>query len=561
MIVNRITSHYKTNKQKYNHIIEHFEEVKNIKNKISEDIFNYIILNENIHINLNYFLLKEYREDFKQEELSKWELQKITKSIVDFYSNYISKITKNKQFKIQKSITKNYYKKNTKSHKKGELKEYTLNFQHTINSNILNYLKYIPINNIIDNSFSFENIITYHKNTIKKEWNKNKNKEKKHNTIKKIIKKIRTFQLYNKHYKSYNNKKKQIIINTLKSLHKRTLKHFKSIEFETGAYIKAVVFNKNNPKTRNLHSYVFKDETNSKYKYWYKFKTEKNTYYLPLSYNQKYHNDFNNFLLEKETYVSLSPTGKININLYKEENRNFKGFNGKKIACDLNVRDNFLTFFDGNIVNEFDYDRTYIHQFLEELKVFDNLSKEDKKLEKNKYKLEKIIRRNEWYFKKLISNILNTFKENGVSEITLEDLDLTKSSASYIKSKEFNIKYSRLIRMLRLSKIKDWFKEQAFKKGIVVHLTNPAYSSQECSACHHIQKENRKGDTFECKKCNHKEHSDYNSCKTLYSRTFGNVSHKLHNSVYIDKFVFLISKKIQHKKIKLLIEEHYSVTD
>ena len=71
----------------------------------------------------------------------------------------------------------------------------------------------------------------------------------------------------------------------------------------------------------------------------------------------------------------------------------------------------------------------------------------------------------------------------------LEDLELFNSS--YSKNIEFGVKYSRLVRLLRLDSVKDWMKQQSEKKGIRVHLTPSYYSSQQCPKCGLIDKENR----------------------------------------------------------------------
>jgi putative transposase len=47
-------------------------------------------------------------------------------------------------------------------------------------------------------------------------------------------------------------------------------------------------------------------------------------------------------------------------------------------------------------------------------------------------------------------------------------------------------------------------------------LVNPAYTSQECSACHHLARENRKTrDKFECVACGHAEDADVNAAKNI----------------------------------------------
>jgi putative transposase len=105
--------------------------------------------------------------------------------------------------------------------------------------------------------------------------------------------------------------------------------------------------------------------------------------------------------------------------------------------------------------------------------------------------------------------------------------------------------------------MKEWFTEQGKKYGIRITLTNPAYSSQECSSCHYIDKKNRNKDKFICLNCGHYEHSDYNSTKTLYNRVMGNVSLQLHNNEIINNITFFSPKKMNYKTIKNIIHKYY----
>lgn len=58
--------------------------------------------------------------------------------------------------------------------------------------------------------------------------------------------------------------------------------------------------------------------------------------------------------------------------------------------------------------------------------------------------------------------------------------------------------------------------------GSTVEKVPAAYSSQECSACHHVAAENRSEILFRCVSCGHQEHADTNAAKvTLYRGTHG----------------------------------------
>jgi transposase len=642
--IKRISHNKLTNKNKNDFLKDHFEEIKRIKNEISEDIFKYIKkeINNSLNIDLYQFKLSEYRNKKTEfdNHLTSFEFQKITGNIIDHYNNYLKKLIQNKHFGtynfipvyykksklINNSVNKSVNKKNNKLinksqylYQKGDFKEYKIIENKTILSNLVNYLKFVNINNIINYSFNFNQNIDNNKIKIKQLFNNrnlnnnlnnvnnvkdeidnnisnneinnaidnnisknnndnkskihdNENKESHINTdkknkennikirkeIRKEILKIRKYEELNKKLKEIYNKPQLFkqMIQLLKYNQINISKNIRQISYNSGSYIKVPLFNKNS-NNPTKHSYVFKDETNSLLNYWYKFKTPIETKYIPLSYNNKYHKNFKNFDLDKETYISFK-NNKLNINLNYIDNEEIIYLdNGKTIAIDLNVRDNFLTYFDGLITKEIDYDRKYINNMIKELESYDKLSKGDKELYKDR--LDKIVRQNEWYFKLLISNTLKVFQNENVSRIILEDLDLSKTSASYVKNEEFKIKYSRLIRLLRLSNMKEWFKEQSKKYGIQIILTNPAYSSQECNKCHFIHKLNRNKDKFECLSCGHKEHSDYNSPKVLYNRVMGNVSLKLHNIEIINNITWFSPKKLNHKSIKYILEQCYEI--
>jgi putative transposase len=61
----------------------------------------------------------------------------------------------------------------------------------------------------------------------------------------------------------------------------------------------------------------------------------------------------------------------------------------------------------------------------------------------------------------------------------------------------------------------DWL---AAKSGKPVIPVSPAYTSQECSACHHVSKLNRDGEKFVCEECGHIDHADTQASRTINKR-------------------------------------------
>ena len=56
--------------------------------------------------------------------------------------------------------------------------------------------------------------------------------------------------------------------------------------------------------------------------------------------------------------------------------------------------------------------------------------------------------------------------------------------------------------------LKQFIIYKAKELGIIVNLINPAYTSQECPKCHHIESSNRNGIYFRCRACGYTTHAD-----------------------------------------------------
>ena len=97
--------------------------------------------------------------------------------------------------------------------------------------------------------------------------------------------------------------------------------------------------------------------------------------------------------------------------------------------------------------------------------------------------------------------------------------NLRNFEGTFIRDKETGIKYSRIVRLLHLSNIKNWIKEQAEKLGIRVHLTPSHYTSQQCPECGHIDRDNRKTqESFVCTCCGHTDNADHNASINIKNR-------------------------------------------
>ena len=498
---NRISSSSIINENKKNRLVNHFSFVKNFKNTISKHIFdnrNYLLSSESKNI------LISHSKNFNCEELYSWEVQKIFQQSVDFYSNWMDKIISNNKFFIQKEFKIIRYKRKVVNNKgetiafKGDFKSYSFINKSTSLTNLMNWLIFVEENNL--------------DSVLKSLVSKDSQPLDSAKLSKALEFNNKLNELRNKPYwhriKTLIINKKNRMLNSMKE----------PIVYTTGSYMKI-------PKiAQTKHSHIFVDDTNT-YQYWYNFRIGKEHIHVPLSFNKNYHENINRFNLESIHTVRLNKKKGIDIGLtYEDDKEYFKPIDKdttilKEQVCgiDLNIASNFCTIAFNDEVKAVDYNRTYIEKVVNYLKTFE--SKGFKQLtQQEQLKFEKLLGGVEFYFKSLISSILKDLIKKGITDIVMEDLDLSQCKASFIKDETLNIKYSKLIRLLRLSSIKEWFKEQANNKGIRVHLTTPSYTSKTCSNCQCVEHTVRKGRVFECSMCGHKDDADENASKNIRNR-------------------------------------------
>ena len=75
---------------------------------------------------------------------------------------------------------------------------------------------------------------------------------------------------------------------------------------------------------------------------------------------------------------------------------------------------------------------------------------------------------------------------------------------------------------------------KAYLLGIPVVVVNPKYTSQQCSVCGFVSKENRKSQAeFVCQVCGHRENADINAAKNIASRADVNQPIALRSSIQV----------------------------
>lgn len=396
-----------------------------------------------------------------------------------------------------------YYKKKTKKHKVGDVKDRVLYKKKSSLSRLLRYLMYVKDFDAIYND-----------------------------EIKSIL-------------NGYTDNKKNKIIDYIKFKQQYIIDKIKVIEFKTGTHIKDGHISK-------IKDTIFIDKTNKKYNYWYAYKTKGKIIFLPLEINKKYHDNFNDINTNACHYVQVT-NHKVSILTTKDGLEPVFNNKYETIGVDINVVNNFMSCSNGYIVN---YDKKYLLKMFKLVKKIDNIGYSA--LSKNKVKqLNRIVKQNEWYFQKTISEFLDYCENNNIYDIVVENLNL--ACKTFIRDKETDIKYSRIVKLLRLSNIKNWLLAQAEKRGIRVHITPSNYTSQMCSECGYIDRDNRKTqENFECVNCGHIDNADHNASINIKNRFSLDVlkNSRLHK---LDKYGRMTPNLSNKYVIKNLLENIYVI--
>lgn len=115
------------------------------------------------------------------------------------------------------------------------------------------------------------------------------------------------------------------------------------------------------------------------------------------------------------------------------------------------------------------------------------------------------------YFKNEICRILNKLAKKNVGVFAVEHLDFRAAGMS----KQMN----RLIGRTYRSVVKAKLKRLEEQYGIQIIAVNPAYTSQECSRCHYVSKDNRKTQKdFVCQHCHFSCNADVNAGRVINQR-------------------------------------------
>ena len=471
---------------KYNELYAFAVLIRNNKNTVSEyvndHLFHYLEYNK-------FSFSKEMRLLYKDVMPSSFDAQLYTQ-IFTCYQNKFEAIQR--KLKFEASVFKGFefYKRDTKNHKKGDFKKVLVDRKQTPLSNCLTYLA----------RYGNENTIDYINSNI------SSCDEKKREFYNNILRCCNKFG-FNRLYGLALSKRKRII----KHYSEYPIE-FKSLTF-SGRSRKKCIIDYNKKFGSKINSFITLSGFGRK------------SFHIPVSFNKDYHGNMKDYRKSDNSYeytLTFDEKQKqVKVHLCKDGERYIPQAGNNIVGIDVNCKHNLFS-----LSNEttYDYNRKLVNDFCNLSLEIDKLKKQNKEYEIGKRKRQKLDTLKSKMIKseqQLIANMCKTLQSQSVGHIVMENLD-NGFGKCYVKDKDNNdINYNRKVKFLGLSSLKQEVEHIARKYDIAVSTVQASYTSKMCPICGCIEDENRPNqETFECIECGHKDNADFNAAKNIKNRVF-----------------------------------------
>ena len=470
-------------RQKYDELYNFAVLIRNHKNVVSRYV------NDNLLHFLEYSKFqfhKEMRNHFKNAIPSSFDTQLYTQVFIS-YQNKFDVIQKKLRFESKSFNGFDFYKRDTKNNKKGDLKKVVIDKKQTPLSICLTYLA----------RYGNENTIDYIKTNIDECDDK---KRAFYNNILRCCNKFSFDRLYN----------------LALSKREHSVKHYseRPIEF------KSLTFD---GRSRKKHIIDFNKKFGSKINSFISLSgLGRKSFDIPVTFNKGWYGNMRDYRKNSNDYIYTltfnEKNHQVNIHLYKDGERYIPEPNGKTIGIDVNCKYNLFSLSDETT---YDYNRKLVNDFCKLSIEIDKL-KSDKSYIIGKRKQRKLNVMKSKVVKseqQLIANMCKTLQSQGVGHIVMEDLD-NSFGRCYVKDKDNeDINYNRKVKFLGLSSLKKEIEHIARKYVIAVSTVQASYTSKMCLICGCIEDGNRPNqETFECVECGHKDNADFNAAKNIRNR-------------------------------------------
>ena len=504
---------------KYNELHNYALYLLEWRNRISKEV------NDNL---LKYVEMPPMKFMTHMDGVHKGELNSnfngaIYRLVIDCYKNKFDNVKHKMEFSQRDFKGFEFFKRDCKSGKKGQLKKILYKERKTHLSNCLTYLA----------RYGFEGTVDFIKSKIENPESE-ENKVKYYQNILRCIDKFGFSRLMRLALQRRDRIIKKYFAEPIQ---------FKSLTF-SGRSRKKFILGANGNKGSVIKAFINLSWEGRK------------SMCIPVKYACDYHGNISDYEKSTSDYrytITFNEKHKkVNINIAKDGDRFIPEVtdNDVVVGVDVNIKHNLFSLSNGDT---YDYDRNLIKEYCRICLEVDNLKKKDEKYKvgkKKQYKIDAIRRKIVENEKQIISNMCKSLKKQGVRHIVMEDLGTF--GKTYVKSDDFeSLNFNRIIRALHLTDLKNEVEHIARNYDIAISLVQSEYTSKRCPVCGCIEDENRLSqEKFCCVKCGHKDNADHNAAVNIRNRVLEAVQKDLlkqnDNGSYSPK-------KLKKEKIKEIL--------
>lgn len=510
-----------SNKCKLDCLISKAKLIRDFKNEISE------IINADLSkfSKMSKFdCIKFFCKGKTLTNVSGQDLQHAAVDVFTAYENRMEAFKNKMQFKIQSEINRTFYKKSGKTFNSGDLKTFELKFESNKLSKVMSFLA----------RYWNETTLTYINNQLNTEIEQSQ-------------------RVFYQDVVHYINKFGESRLSSLALLKRENVMDrmkipikFSSLSFRSLNQISVPIIDWNKNKDVKFNAFITLGAINGR-----------KAIQFPTKHSNSYHGNIKDYQKGKNTEYTIVFVGNKPSRIVLTANRDEFKITGKTnyVGVDVNVKHNLFSINDGSII---DYDRDMFNDYVKFLKHLDEkknrknnsiLSKRDARFySKRQVKIKNMLKRK-------CSELVDKIKALGKDHLVIEDLG--SFGKSFTRNDEFDgLKYSRLVRLLNLSDIKNILSSICQKKDIQLSIVQPHYTSQTCPICGHISKENRQSqEQFKCVECGHEDNADHNSAINIFNRLSIDV---LRTSLLKEVDGTYIPRMLKKEMIKTTIEKFYN---
>lgn len=476
-------------RSKYDELYAFAVKLRDFRNEVSELVNNNLLY----YLDFNKFaFITEMRKHFLNKISSCFDKQAYDQVFKD-YQNKFNAILRNIEFKKITFKGFELYKRNTKKHKKGDLKSIIIETSQTSLTLCLSYLA----------RYGKENTPEYLKQKVEELTNSTDKKEiKRRELYQNILDKCAKFGF-------------DRLFKLALSHRNRTIKYYSAHPIE----YKSLTFG---GRSRKKFIVEFNHNYNSEINAFVSLSGfSKQSLDIPVKYSKEYHGRMKSYRKKDPSYEYLIKFDEyrkqVSVIYVKDGERYIPEAKDELIGIDVNSKHNLLSLSNGET---YDFDRKLLEDFCELSLKIDDLKSKNKNYEigkRKQRKLDTLKNKINKYEENLIASVCKHLSEQGYHHIAMENLD--NSFGKCFIQDEHDVNYNRRVKFLGLSSIKDKFEYIGRKYDLAVSLVHPCYTSKQCPICGCIDDNNRKTqEAFVCVECGHEANADLNAAVNIKNR-------------------------------------------